>query len=167
MTLPSRNQYLESKVATASAHRLHLMLIEGAIRFGRQAEDALRRGDMLAAAAPLMRVVDIVGEMLAGVRGQDTELNRKIADLYLFLFRRVAEAKINDDVEKLAEALRLLDFERETWQLACDKLTSQDPGSAAQRQVDKKGAPRPNFIGQHLGGRSQSSATSSGLSLEA
>jgi flagellar secretion chaperone FliS len=143
------------------------MLIEGAIRFGRQAEEALRRGDTLAAAAPLMRVVNIVGEMLAGVRGQETELNRKIADLYLFLFRRVAEAKINDDVEKLSEALRLLDFERETWQLACDNQTSQEPGSATQAPVAKKAAARPNFIGQHLGSRSQSMPTSSGLSLEA
>jgi flagellar secretion chaperone FliS len=167
MTVPSRNQYLESKVATASAHRLHLMLIEGAIRFGRQAEDALRRGDTQAAAAPLMRVVNIVGEMLAGVRGQETELNRKIAELYLFLFRRVAEAKINDDVEKLGEALRLLDFEQETWRLACDTQISQEAGSSTERQPEKKAAPRPNFIGQHLGGRSQTSATNSGLSLEA
>jgi len=143
------------------------MLIEGAIRFGRQAEDALRRGDTQAASAPLMRVVDIVGEMLAGVRGQETALNQQIAELYLFLFRRAAEAKINDDVEKLGEALRLLEFERETWQLACDKLASQEPGLATQAPVEKKAAPRPNFIGQHLGGLSQSSAASSGLSLEA
>ena len=44
------------------------MLIEGAIRFGRQAEDALQKGDQLGAAGPLLRVIDIVGELLAGVR---------------------------------------------------------------------------------------------------
>ena len=54
-------QYLESKVLTAPPYRLHLMLIEGAIRFGRQAAEALERGDQVAAATPLMRVVDIVG----------------------------------------------------------------------------------------------------------
>jgi flagellar protein FliS len=167
MTLPSRNQYLESRVATAPAHRLHLMLIEGAIRFGRQAEDALRRGDTQAADAPLMRVINIVGEMLVGVRGQDTELSQQIANLYLFIFRRVAEAKVNDDVAKLSEALRLLEFERETWQLACDKMAAQEPGLATQAPVEKKAAPRPNFIGQHLGGLSQTASTNSSLSLEA
>jgi flagellar secretion chaperone FliS len=116
------SSYLESKVLTASPQRLHLMLIEGAIRFGRQAEEALRRGDNAAAAAPLLRVIDIVGEMLAGVRTIKSELNQKIADLYWFLFRRVSEAKINSDAAALAQALRLLEFERQTWQLACEKL---------------------------------------------
>ena len=42
--------YLESKVLTAPPQRLHLMLIEGAIRFGRQAEELLRKGERAAAA---------------------------------------------------------------------------------------------------------------------
>jgi flagellar protein FliS len=114
--------YLESKVLTAPPQRLHLMLIEGAIRFGRQADEALRRGDEVAAAGPLLRVLDIVGEMLVGVRENKTELTRKIADLYLFVFRRVSQAKINDDAAALGEALNLLEFERQTWQMLCDKL---------------------------------------------
>jgi flagellar protein FliS len=123
MTLSSqRETYLESRALTAPPYRLHLMLIEGAIRFGRQAGDALRRGDELAAAAPLMRLVDIVGELLVGVRGQQTDLNRQIAGVYLYLFRAVSIAKINSDPAKLAEALELLEFERQTWQMLCDKL---------------------------------------------
>ena len=101
------SSYLESKVLTAPPQRLHLMLIEGAIRFGRQADEALRRGDEMAAAGPLLRVLDIVGEMLAGVRENKSELTLKIAELYLFMFRRVSEAKINADVAALGEALRL------------------------------------------------------------
>ncbi|HJQ78582.1 MAG TPA: flagellar export chaperone FliS, partial [Lacipirellulaceae bacterium] len=115
-------QYLESKVLTAPSYRLHLMLIEGAIRFGRQASDALRRGDQPAAATPLLRVIDIVGEMLAGVRNQDAELNKRLTDVYWFLFRLASEAKIHSDAEKLAVLLRLLEYERQTWQLLCDKL---------------------------------------------
>jgi flagellin-specific chaperone FliS len=101
------------------------MLIEAAIRRGRQAEEALRRGDLTAADLPLMRTIEIVGELLAGVRGQKTDLNKQIADLYWFMFRLVSEAKINDDADRLTEALKLLEFERETWQLVGDKLASQ------------------------------------------
>jgi flagellar secretion chaperone FliS len=162
-----RNQYLESKVSTAPSHRLHLMLIEGAIRFGRQAEDALRCGDALSAAEPLMRVVDIVGEMLAGVRGQKTELNEKIAGLYLYLFRRIVEAKVNNDVEKLSEALKLLEYERETWQLACDAIASQVPESAQKGFPGKPTVPRQMPAMPHLAGGHQSSTTSSRFSLEA
>ena len=128
-------QYLESKVLTAPSYRLHLMLIEGAIRFSRQASDALRRGDQPAAATPLLRVIDIVGEMLAGVRNQDAELNKRLTDLYWFLFRLASEAKIHSDAEKLAVLLRLLEYERQTWQLLCDKLGGGQsiPASAAPR----------------------------------
>ena len=116
------SQYLESKVLTAAPHRLHLMLIEGAIRFGRQAEGLLHRGETAAAAAPLLRVVDIVGEMLAAVRGRKSDINKKLADLYWYLFRRVSEAKLNSDSEKLTEALQLLEFERQTWVAVCERF---------------------------------------------
>jgi len=98
------------------------MLIEGAIRFARQAEEAFERGEPVSAAGPLMRVLDIVGEMLAAVREKQTELNQKLADLYLFLFRRVSEAKINSDATALADVVRTLEFERQTWQLVCEKF---------------------------------------------
>jgi flagellar protein FliS len=123
--------YLESKVLTAPPQRLHLMLIEGAIRFGRQAEEQLRLGNQAAAAAPLLRTIDIVGELLAGVRSSQSDTNKKVADLYWFLFRRVSEAKIHADAAALSEALQLLEYERETWQLVCEKLNG-DPTSIGQ-----------------------------------
>ncbi|MEX0641355.1 MAG: flagellar export chaperone FliS [Pirellulales bacterium] len=141
MSLSQNSQYLESKVLTASPQRLHLMLIEGAQRFGRQAEEALRRGDMEAAATQLLRVLDIVGELLAGVRAKKSELNTKLADFYWFLFRRVSLAKIHGDALPLAEVLKLLEFERQTWQLACDKLEGA-PGLSAAVRAPHSFAPR-------------------------
>lgn len=148
-----QSSYLESKILTAPPQRLHLMLIEGAIRFGRQAEELLRRGDETAAAAPLLRVIDIVGEMLAGVREQKSELNKSLANLYWFLFRRVSEAKIHADAAALADALRLLEYERQTWQLACEKLS----GGAGST-----GTARP-----HVQTANQPHAPKSGISLQA
>ena len=127
------SHYLESKVLTAPPQRLQLMLIEGAIRFARQADEALRRGETLAASAPLLRVIDIVGELLAGVRETKSALNQQLSELYLFLFRRVSEAKINSDVAALADAMKILELERETWQLVCEKfggLTAHAPPPA-------------------------------------
>lgn len=126
--------YLESKVLTAPPHRLHLMLIEGAIRFGRQADEALRRSEPAGASGtsadgPLLRVLDIVGEMLVGVREKKTELNQKLADLYLYVFCKVSEAKINSDAAALAEAMQILEFERQTWQLVCEKFGSTAGGA--------------------------------------
>jgi flagellar protein FliS len=147
------SNYLESKVLTAPPQRLQLMLIEGAIRFARQAEEALSLGNRVAASAPLMRTIDIVGELLAAARSHKSDLNKRVADLYMFLFRRITEAKINADPKALGEALRLLEFERQTWQMLCDKL-----GSEAQ---DAPGNPHAHAFSTNRGN------AKSGFSLEA
>jgi flagellar secretion chaperone FliS len=131
------------------------MLIEGAIRFGRQAEDLLRRGERVAAATPLLRTIDIVGELLAAVRANKDDLNKKIADQYWFLLRRVSEAKINSDATALSEALRLLDYERQTWQMLCDKLSADSQAGSA--------VPHP----KSLSSSRNSSTAKSGFSFEA
>ena len=136
------SSYLESKVLTAPPQRLQLMLIEGAIRFGRQAEEALRAGNRVAASASLLRTIDIVGELLAAARANKSDLNKKVTDLYWFLFRRITEAKINFDAAALAESLKLLEFERETWQLLCDKLSSENQGGPAAPHQPAYGASR-------------------------
>jgi flagellin-specific chaperone FliS len=61
------------------------MLIEGAIRFGRQAEHELGAGNQAAASGSLIRVLDIVGELLVGVRQTKSELNDKLASVYWFI----------------------------------------------------------------------------------
>jgi flagellar protein FliS len=131
------------------------MLIEGAIRFGRQAEDLLRRGERVAAAMPLLRTIDIVGELLAAVRANKSDLNKKMAEQYWFLLRRVSEAKINSDMAPLSEALRLLDYERQTWQMLCDKLSADNQTGSA--------APQPKSLSAGRNG----SAAKSGFSFEA
>lgn len=123
--------YLESKVLTAPQHRLQLMLIEGAIRFGRLAEQELQRGNQVAAALPLMRLLDIMGELIAGAREKKSELNSRVADLYWYIFRQISQAKINGDAAILAKSLELLDYERQTWQMVCDKLGGNDGAAAA------------------------------------
>lgn len=133
MSVPTNGQYLESRVLTAPPQRLHLMLLEGALRFGRKAEEALQQGEAVAAATPLLRLIDIVGELLAGVRENKEPLNQQIADLYWFIFRRVSEAKINNDAKALAEAMRLLEIERQTWQLVCEKFGGGSSAAAGPR----------------------------------
>ncbi len=126
--------YLESKVNTASSTQLHLMLIEGAVRFARQAEQAMLRNEEGKANAALTKVIDIVAEMLAGVRHADTEINRRLEELYQFTFATAVSAYVNFDSGKLADVLRVLEFERETWRMACEKTVQADT---------PKGAPIP------------------------
>jgi len=145
--------YLESRVLTAPPHRLQLMLIEGAIRFGRLAEKELQQGNQVAASLPLMRALDILGELLAGAREKKGDLNTKVADLYWYLFRRFSEVKINGDAAILSEALNLLDYERQTWKLVCDKLSGSETAPST--------IPAPAFD------TARTAATKTGFSFEA
>ena len=154
----TRSEYLEAKVNTASPAQLHLMLIDGALRFGRQAEKGLLRGDEEAAHPPLLRAMDIVGEMLAGVRGGESEVNEKLTKLYEFVYARLTSVYVNTDHKRMAEALRILEYERETWRQACEKAA----GEASAGKAPKAFAPKP-----HLGTTSPSQATGQGLSLDA
>lgn len=144
-------QYLESRIQTASAPQLHLMLIEGAIRFCRQAEFEIKANNEGNANQALLRALDIVSELLAGVRHDDSDLNQKLASLYQYLFYTLTSAYVNTDSAKLADVLRILEFERETWQLAVAKVRGE------QR-------PATPVVGQHL---AEGSGIVGGVSLEA
>jgi flagellar protein FliS len=124
MTRTAQDAYLQSRITSAPPQQLHLMLLDGALRFGRQAAAALESGDHQAAAAPLLRVIDILGELVAGSRAARSELGDRLAKLYWFLFQSVTRAKINGDSALLAEALRLVEYERDTWRMVCDKADS-------------------------------------------
>lgn len=160
MNAQRNREYLEAKVNTASSARLHLMLIEGAIRFGREAEKGLMRGDEQAAHPPLLRAMAVVEEMLAAVRDGDSEINRKLSELYKFVFVRLTSTYVNADHKMMAEALAILEYERETWRLACEK---SDEGAAAGKGSAEPRAKTPPAPKPHLDGL----APSESLSFEA
>ena len=139
MSNPHPHQYLQSRIQTASAPQLHLMLIEGAIRFCRQAEFEFERDDQMAATHALSRASDIVAELLAGVRHDQSELNQRLAGLYQYLFYTLAAAYANTERAQLADVLRILEIERETWQQAVARLRAEP-------------APTTPIVATHLAG---------------
>jgi flagellar secretion chaperone FliS len=118
-------RYLDGRVSTASQPELQLMLLDGALRFGRQAEEIWNNPAQRAECDHfLSRVVDILEACIQGVAGGETEISKRFEEEYAYAFRQVALAQVNHDAAPLALALRLLDFERETWRLACEQLKS-------------------------------------------
>lgn len=142
MSSAKQNEYFKSKVLTASAPQLHLMLIEGAVRFCRQAEQQLEANNEGHANEAMLRALDIISEMLAGVRHSESDINTKLADLYQFLFYTLTSAYVNTDRQKLADVVRILEFERETWLQAVQKIAVDTP---------EKQAPTPHIGSDHVG----------------
>lgn len=121
----ANSRYLDGRVQTASQPELQLILLDGALRFGRQAEQLWNEPEQRAECDHLLtRTNDIVESLIQGLVITESEISRRLADEYAFAFRQIALAKLNHDSAPLAAALHLLQFERETWQLACDQLKS-------------------------------------------
>ncbi len=156
MNQPSRDQYLESKVLTASQPKLHLMLLDGALRFGNQARDAWAKADESPEAEQsLMRMFEIVEELLQGLASGEGDIASELAEQYAFVYRELADCLTSRDRKKLDSCLQLLDYQRETWRLANERLD----GSHAE--ADTKAKPAMPHLDMGM------PQTSPGFSLEA
>lgn len=137
---PSR-QYLRDAVMTASPEQLQLMLFDGALRFIRAGREATQAGDAEQAYDNLSRAQRIVLEMQQGLRHEVApELCERMSALYLYIYRRLVEGCVNKDLEALDESIRLLAYERETWIMLMEKLSSdqgeaQDVGVSNQSEL--------------------------------
>jgi flagellin-specific chaperone FliS len=98
------------------------MLIDAALRHARQARE-LWTGDRAAEArVAACRAQTVVGEMLCSLDLEAASTpSRSLAELYAFVLRTLAEAIAADDLDLLGDALRLLEYERETWLTLCQR----------------------------------------------
>ncbi len=120
MDVSARNEYLTTEVLTATPQKLHLMVIEAAIRSAERAREGWQQADLDASCQALVHAQECVGQLLAGLdREAGGEVADKLAALYMFVFRRLVDANVHRDKKKLDEALRILKMERETWRQAC------------------------------------------------
>lgn len=123
--------YLETKVMTAQPHQLHMMVVDGAIRFATRAEQALAEQDFETAHFALNDARGFVSEMISGLQEEHApELVQKLKSLFGFVFLNLVEADRDQDVVKVRDALKILRIHRETWAELGDTLAeSADPAS--------------------------------------
>ena len=127
-TSDASRQYLKNSVMTASAEQLHLMLLDGAIRFALRGREAIEAGDIEAMFNSLERAQRIVLELSNGLRREiNPELVDRMAALYAFIFRRLVDANMQRDTQGVDDAVRILRHQRETWALLIEKLKKELP----------------------------------------
>jgi flagellar protein FliS len=125
---PASRGYLDARVTTASQPELQVMLIDGAMRFGRQALETSGDAEKsLETDQSLRRVLDIVEELVRSATLGETAESRRLQEEYAFVLRQVALCVLEFDAAKLESALALLAYHRETWKLACEKVRQDAP----------------------------------------
>jgi flagellar protein FliS len=130
MQLSAREDYLTTEVMTATPQKLQLMLIQGALRMAEQARQCWQQDDEAGAFEALQKCQQVIIEMLSGLKIEvEPDLVKKVAAVYLFIFRSVVSAQLDHDEKQLSEAVSVLEVERETWQQLCEKLGTQRESS--------------------------------------
>jgi flagellar protein FliS len=121
------NAYLRTKVMTASPAELRLMLLDGAIKFALQAREGLEAKDYEKSFNGFTSCRNIILELVNGIRPEhDPELAETVRSLYMFIYSELVQASFDKDIPRLAKAIELIEYERETWTKLMDKLASEE-----------------------------------------
>jgi flagellar biosynthetic protein FliS len=130
-------EYLAARVMTAPPQALHLLVVDGALRHAARAEAALEAGDRETAHKALNDARSFVGELIGGLdKSAAPEVVANVASLFVFAYRRLAEADVYSSAEKVRDAAKVLRAHRETWSELLAKLqSSPEPTPAAEPPI--------------------------------
>lgn len=168
MSFNVRNNYRETEILTAPPQKLRLMLIQAAIRSIEQTRHYWRAGDDDHGFEKLIHAQEVVTELLAGINPEiNSEVNRTVAGVYVFIYRSLVEASLHHSEQKLDDAVRVLRVEEETWRLLCEKLGDTGNHSAVNVSLQEPSGPQFPADSAPVLNLDLPSETSTGFSLEA
>lgn len=120
------NAYLRTRVMTASPEELRLMLLDGAIKFAQQGREGLAAKNYEMSFNGIDRCRNIILELIVTIREDVApELAKNVKALYTFFYNELTSASMEKSVTKLDKVIELLNYERETWVLAMEKLAEE------------------------------------------
>lgn len=120
------NPYLKTQILTATPEELRLMLYDGALKFCHQAVAALEESNYDASYSTLTRAQQIVLELSSSLNHrQSPDLCERLGALYTYIYRRLVDANFSHEVTAVQEAIKLLEFERQTWKMLMSRLNEE------------------------------------------
>ncbi|UYV13312.1 MAG: flagellar export chaperone FliS [Phycisphaera sp.] len=141
----SAMSYLRSQVMSATPTELRLLLLDGAIRFAYQGKQGLIDKNYEQSFEGISQCRAIVTELAVGVnREVDPDLCDRVTSLFMFMFSELTEASMQKDPERIQGVIELLEFERETWKLAMDRVK--------QDKTEAQAASKPAATVEHQSG---------------
>ena len=108
------DNYLKSKVMTASPAQLTLMLYDGAIKFCNIALEAIDNKEIEKANTNIQKAQRIIEEFRSTLDFK-YPVAAEFDKVYEYIYRRMVEANLKKDREILEEALGHIRTMRETW----------------------------------------------------
>ena len=115
MSYASPQAYKEAAILTASPEQLVVMLYDGAIRFLRQGEMAMREGMVAQTNDRLQRAEAIIDELLGTLNMEAGDISVRLQSIYVFCRKLLVEARVERDPAKVGQVVAFLADLREAW----------------------------------------------------
>lgn len=123
------DDYLETRIMTASREQLHLMVIDGALRHCNAALIAMQQEDREGSWSSLSEARAHIVELLGGLAPDTNEAIDNTRSLFKFAYRELMLADTEQSSEKIESAMTVLAAHRETWVMLME-LLANDQGEA-------------------------------------
>lgn len=120
-------QYQKTQIETADQVKLLLMLYDGALRFLGRARKALLEKDLEGSNTYLVKVQDIVAELMASLDLEVGEVAVSLFRLYEYMHYLLVQANIKKDAEPLGQVESMLTELRDTWKVALGLESGEQP----------------------------------------
>lgn len=118
------NPYLKTQVQSRTPLELVVMLYDGAIRFVRNAQDAIVCKDIARRAESISRAMAIVSELQSTLdMDKGGAIARELDRLYTYVRDRMLDASCRQDARPLDDALKVLLTLRDAW----SEIAAQQP----------------------------------------
>ena len=125
MNQAAPNAYLRNQVLAASPEQLRLMLYDGALRHCRAGRAGLEDKNYDTSFTHLSKAQKIVLELSNSLKpALMPELCEKLSALYTYVYRLLVDAGMKRETAPLDEAIKLIEYERETWVMLMEKNAS-------------------------------------------
>lgn len=106
--------YQQNSVMTASPQELTLMLYTGSLKFMRLAKKAMADKNFEEKNTNLIKAQNIVKELEVTLNSE-IEISQNLAQLYDYMYVRLIEANMKNDISVLEEVEGLMTELRDTW----------------------------------------------------
>ena len=124
------NPYLQQEVLTASPIRLRWMLVNRAEELCGLVGQMWSSGEKAQASQWIIRLREILGELLEGVHDRSNPLSKDVTDFYIFLLQMLAEVEQSQSQPRLKTLRDLLKYEADTWQMVLEKNAREASGTS-------------------------------------
>ncbi len=124
-------QYLKTRVMTATPEQLQIMLYDGAIRFTEMGKAGLQKKNYEQVYINITKAQKIITELMGALKPSVyPELCSKLAAVYRYVYKLLIKGSVDHTIESLDEAIQLLRFQRETWAMVLDQVSKEKAGRA-------------------------------------